>query len=83
MNKIKRDMEKEKYWRTTIAKWKQSGQPIEAYCRSNGINSGTFHWWKRELFIRDCEVITKRSSRDTDQTCKVPGFAEVKVFQRK
>jgi hypothetical protein len=82
MGKSRRDMEKEKYWRSRIEEWKQSGQPIETWCRSEGIKSCTFHWWKRELLLRDCYKVNARSSRDANQSRMIPEFTEVKVVHR-
>ena len=83
MGKNRRDIEKEKYWRRTIEEWTQSGKSAAAYCRIHGINAATFHWWKRELFIRDCQNLNGGSSHDTDKTGMLPDFAEVKVVQSK
>ena len=82
MGKSRRDLEKEKYWRSQVDEWHRSGKSVVSYCREHGIKSATFHWWKRELFIRDCELSTAGSSGDITPESMIPGFSEVKVVAR-
>ena len=79
MVKSRRNMEKELYWRNQVEQWHRSGQSIVTYCRNNGIKAPTFQWWKRELFIRDCQVSHADSSKDSEPEGVLSGFAEVKV----
>ena len=76
MSSRHRSRKKEKYWRTQMEQWKASGKPISAYCRLNGLSAGTFHWWKRELRLRDTEHVPPEAPESV-----IPHFAEVKVIQ--
>jgi hypothetical protein len=47
-----RDPAKEKYWRTQIANWQESGLSVRAFCKENGVVETSFYAWRRELIIR-------------------------------
>jgi hypothetical protein len=36
-----------------LARWKRSGLSVRTFCRAEGLNQGTFYWWRRELNRRD------------------------------
>lgn len=36
-----------------LARWKRSGLSVRTFCRAEGLNQGTFYWWRRELKRRD------------------------------
>jgi hypothetical protein len=44
---------RETYWRSVLARWKRSGLSVRTFCRFEGLNQGTFYWWRRELNRRD------------------------------
>lgn len=44
---------RETYWRAVLARWKRSGLSVRNFCRAEGLNSGTFYWWRREWNRRD------------------------------
>jgi len=44
---------REPYWRMMLARWKHSGLSVRTFCRAEGLNQGTFYWWRRELKRRD------------------------------
>ena len=50
-----RDVAKEAYWRRMIARQADSQGSIRAWCRKQGVNEATFHWWRRVLARRDAE----------------------------
>ncbi len=50
-----RDPAKEAYWRRMVARREDSSLSIRAWCREQGLNEATFHWWRRELARRDAE----------------------------
>jgi len=41
--------ERARYWADRLAAWEQSGLSQAAFCRREGINGGTFAWWKQQL----------------------------------
>ena len=41
--------EKWRFWKQHIESQRGSGQTQRSYCRENGINIGTFNWWKKKL----------------------------------
>jgi transposase-like protein len=44
---------REMYWRLVLARWKRSGLSVRTSCRAEGLNQGTFYWWRREWNRRD------------------------------
>jgi hypothetical protein len=38
-----------KHWAGLLTAWQRSGLSQVEYCRRQGINDGTFAWWKRQL----------------------------------
>jgi hypothetical protein len=43
------ETERAKYWRSVVGQWEWSGLSQAEFCRQQGINGGTFAWWKRQL----------------------------------
>jgi hypothetical protein len=41
--------ERAKHWSDLVAAWERRGLKQADFCRRQGINSGTFAWWKRQL----------------------------------
>ena len=42
-------MERRKFWRELIARHKQSGKSVEAFCQENGVGSPLFYTWRKRL----------------------------------
>jgi transposase-like protein len=47
---------KEKYWRTQIALWQESGLSVRAFCKEHGVVETSFYAWRREMIIRARET---------------------------
>ncbi len=41
--------EKRRFWEEHLKNWELSGQSQVEYCRKNGINIKSFHYWKRKI----------------------------------
>jgi hypothetical protein len=54
----RRDSEREQYWRTTVARWRASGLSIRAFCRRQRLTESAFHFWRRELLLRESAEAT-------------------------
>jgi len=50
-----RDLAKEALWRGRVASQGESGLSVRAFCRAEGVGEAAFHWWRRELSLRDRE----------------------------
>lgn len=50
-----RDLAKEALWRERMASQVAGGLSVRAYCRAEGVGEARFHWWRRELRLRDVE----------------------------
>ena len=51
--RIRRDTEKEAFWRERLAQQAAGGRTIAAWCRQNGVAGSLFHFWKRTIARRD------------------------------
>ncbi|MFO7534998.1 MAG: hypothetical protein R6X19_04835 [Kiritimatiellia bacterium] len=50
---MKRDPEKEQFWRGAITEAEVSGLSVRAFCRQKGLKEGLFHAWRRQIRLRD------------------------------
>ncbi len=41
--------EKRRFWEEHLKNWELSGESQVEYCRKNGINIKSFHYWKRRI----------------------------------
>ena len=62
---MKRDAEKEKFWRQAMGEAERSGKTVRGFCQDRGLKDNQFYSWRRELKLRDAE----RSEQ--------PGFVEL------
>ena len=53
----RRDPEKEQYWRRLIAKFNASGKSVRIFAAEVGISEASFYFWRKELKLRDCDVV--------------------------
>jgi transposase-like protein len=52
-----RDVQKERFWRKMIRRWRTSGQSVRAYCQQYGLIEANFHAWRRTLATRDAAAL--------------------------
>ena len=50
---MRRNAEKETFWRKTMAEASGSGQSIRAFCQARGLKENRFYFWCREIKRRD------------------------------
>jgi hypothetical protein len=50
-----RDLEKEKYWRRMLRRWRQSGRTGRDFCAEQALSEPSFYAWRREIARRDQE----------------------------
>ena len=72
MSRKKRDLEKERYWRSTIREAARSGMSIREFCRRRRVKESGFYWWQRKLKERG-----HRQVRDKAPTGEEGTFALV------
>ena len=44
-----RQAERRKFWTELIARHKQSGKTVEAFCQENGVGGPSFYAWRKRL----------------------------------
>ncbi len=53
----RRNPERERFWRETIARRARSGLSVREFCEREGLALSTYHYWRRELARRDAEPV--------------------------
>jgi transposase len=51
-----RDHRKERFWRTKVRQWRQSGLSVRAFCEQHHLAQANFYAWRRALAQRDAEI---------------------------
>ena len=75
MARRQRDLGLERQWRERMAGWRASGLSVRDFCQRRGLTEPTFHYWRRELRIRDAAASTaamKSSSENKSRPVFVP-----------
>ena len=49
MTKHARQAERRKFWTELIARHKQSGKTVEAFCQENSVGGPSFYAWRKRL----------------------------------
>src|SRR4051794_19323520 len=57
-----RDPARERFWRDVMAAWQSSGITVREYCRQHRLTETTFHYWRRELRLRDAKATPPRAT---------------------
>jgi hypothetical protein len=52
----RRNPERERFWRETVARQTRSGLSVREFCEREGLALSTYHYWRRELVRRDSET---------------------------
>lgn len=60
MSKQQRDAARERQWRELVTAWQTSGQSVRAFCSQRQVREANFYAWRRELRLRDAEVVAAR-----------------------
>jgi hypothetical protein len=61
----RRDPKLEQFWRTTLAKWTQSGLNIRDFCRKHRLAEPSFYSWRREIAARDGKPLAQPTTAHT------------------
>jgi hypothetical protein len=48
-----RDPQRERVWRRHVRRQRGSGLTIRDYCAQHGLPASAFHFWRREIAVRD------------------------------
>jgi len=68
MARGQRDLGLERQWRERMAVWRASRLSVHDFCQQRGLTEPTFHYWRRELWLRDVAAST------TGMSCRRSGF---------
>jgi hypothetical protein len=55
MAKRQRDLEREAFWRESLARQRRSGLSVRKWCSREALTETTFYYWQRALAQRDRE----------------------------
>lgn len=45
----RKNEERRELWRRKVAQQEQSGQPVRAFCREQGVNEAAFYYWRQRV----------------------------------
>ena len=71
--------ERARYWSGMVAAWSRSGLSQAEFCRRQGINGGTFVWWKRQLQQVPGDVANVPKRRGRPPKAASTRFVEVRL----
>lgn len=74
----------ERQWRERVATWTKSGLTVRDFCLRYGVTEPSFHYWRRELRLRDAAASRPPSPPSTPPSSlpssSRPTFAPVTVI---
>jgi hypothetical protein len=82
MSTAKHDPAKERFWRTMLRRWRQSGVSIRAFCQEEDLAEPSFYCWRRILTLRDAEktqFVPVRLADASEPTPTTPATAGVEL----
>ena len=62
-----------------VSQQSSSNQTIRGWCRDQGINEATFHWWRRELVRRDAEEKSTGKVKSQIRSDPAPAMLPVQI----
>jgi hypothetical protein len=81
----RRDLSKEKFWRSLLRAWRRSGLSGRAFCAEHELSEPSFYAWRREIVRRDRErqAGTERTPRPArSSAATTPSPATSSTFTR-
>jgi len=78
MARGQRDLGLERQWRERMAGWRASGLSVRDFCQRRGLTEPTFHYWRRELRMRDSAASTTAMSSSSGKKSR-PAFVPLTV----
>lgn len=79
MAKGQRDSNREAFWRGVLARHRDSGLSIRAFCRRERLSEPSFYAWRRELARRNAERPARGASGRKRPGQTPPAFVPVVV----
>ena len=79
MARRRRDLGLERQWRERMAGWRASGLRVREFCLRRGLTESTFHYWRRELRMRDAAAATAAMSSSSGNKSR-PVFVPLTVL---
>ena len=79
MARGQRDLGLERQWRERMAGWRASGLRVREFCLRRGLTEPTFHYWRRELRMRDAAASTAAMRSSSGKKSR-PAFVPLTVL---
>jgi transposase-like protein len=79
MERGRRDLGLERQWRERMSHWQASGLSVREFCQRRGLTEPTFHYWRRELRMRDAAASTAAMSSSSGNKSR-PVFVPLTVL---
>jgi hypothetical protein len=69
-----RDPKRERFWRRHVKRQRASGLTIRDYCAGLNLPESSFHFWRREIAVRD-------QQREAARLTAAPAFVPVTIVE--
>ena len=66
MANVRRDLDKERFWRGVVRRHAASGLSARAFCRREKLGEPSFYAWRRTIRERDAAAIPTKRGRDAE-----------------
>jgi len=81
MARGQRDLTLERQWRERMTQWRASGWRVREFCQRLGLTEPTFHYWRRELRLRDAATAASAAAMKSSSEKKSrPAFLPLTVI---
>jgi len=57
------DPQRQSYWEEVVRRWKEGGQSVREYCRTEGLRESAFYFWRRTLARRSRRAGAEKKPR--------------------
>ena len=57
------DPQRQSYWEAVVRRWREGGQAVRTFCRTEGLHESAFYFWRRELGRRGHQATAVNGSR--------------------
>jgi hypothetical protein len=67
-----RDVDKERFWRRVVRRWRGGGLTIRAFCAEHRLTEASFYAWRRTIAERDQEQASRDRRRSRRRRANGP-----------
>lgn len=76
------DPQRQSYWEGVVRRWREGGQAVRVFCRTEGVRESAFYFWRQELARRGHRVDAASGSRPEDHPMTAVSRSSSRVSPR-